>query len=144
LRKLARDGQLQQAERKRPGKPPQAVFHPGDVERVAKERNPDPGPFVIPAEIDHGSQAVTALVTANGAAPGIVAIMGRLAEALEAMSRPPQTPASQKLFLTLHEAADLSGLPVAHLRRLLRDGKLDGAVKTGGGWRVRRTALEQL
>ena len=49
----------------------------------------------------------------------------------------------ERLFLTLAEAAEYSGLPHAHLRRLMAEGKLE-ALRTGSGWRIRRTDLERL
>jgi len=50
---------------------------------------------------------------------------------------------AERLFLSVHEAAQYSGLPQAHLWRLLKDGQLAG-VKTGAGWRIRRHDLEKL
>ena len=47
----------------------------------------------------------------------------------------------RRIFLTMAEAAEFSGLPVAFLRRLIASGKLK-ALKTGAGWRVSRLELE--
>ena len=47
-----------------------------------------------------------------------------------------------KLFPTIQEAVDYSGLPEAVIRRLISNDKLP-AVKTGG-WRIKRTYLEAL
>ncbi len=48
------------------------------------------------------------------------------------------------LFLTIDEAAAVSGLSAAYLRRAIKAGELL-ARKTGrGGWRIRRKDLEQL
>ena len=51
-------------------------------------------------------------------------------------------PLRDKLFLNIKEATRFSGLPESTIRRLLRSGKLHG-VKTGG-WRIKRSDLEQL
>lgn len=51
-------------------------------------------------------------------------------------------PVERRLFLTMAEAAEFSGLPVAFLRRLIASGKLK-ALKTGAGWRVARLELEK-
>ena len=47
-----------------------------------------------------------------------------------------------KLFLTVQEATEYSGLPQAVIRRLIAQDELP-AVKTGG-WRIKRTYLEVL
>jgi len=54
-----------------------------------------------------------------------------------------QVPAERRIFLTIAESAELSGLPVRFLRRLMRDGTLK-AVRVGAGWRIPRTELESL
>lgn len=51
-------------------------------------------------------------------------------------------PVERRLFLTMAESAEYSGLPVAFLRRLIASGKLK-ALKTGAGWRVSRAELER-
>jgi excisionase family DNA binding protein len=51
-------------------------------------------------------------------------------------------PVERRIFLTITEAAEYSGLPVAFLRRLIASGKLK-ALKTGAGWRVSRVELER-
>src|SRR4051812_28054614 len=54
-----------------------------------------------------------------------------------------RVPAERRIFLTIAEAAELSGLPVRFLRRLMRDGTLK-AIRVGAGWRIPRTELESL
>lgn len=49
---------------------------------------------------------------------------------------------SQKLFLTIPEAAVVSGLSQAHLRRICQKGGL-GALRDRG-WKIRRKDLEAL
>jgi excisionase family DNA binding protein len=51
-------------------------------------------------------------------------------------------PIERRMFLTMAESAEYSGLPVAFLRRLIASGKLK-ALKTGAGWRVSRVELER-
>jgi excisionase family DNA binding protein len=55
----------------------------------------------------------------------------------------PAVPIDRRLFLTLAESAEFSGLPVAFLRRLMASGKIK-AIKTGSGWRVSRAELEKM
>lgn len=52
-------------------------------------------------------------------------------------------PVDRRVFLTMAESAEFSGLPTAFLRRLMASGKLK-AVKTGSGWRISRAGLEGL
>jgi excisionase family DNA binding protein len=51
-------------------------------------------------------------------------------------------PVDRRIFLTMAESSEFSGLPVAFLRRLIASGKLR-ALKTGSGWRVSRTDIEK-
>lgn len=52
-------------------------------------------------------------------------------------------PIERRIFLTMVESAEFSGLPVVFLRRLIASGKLK-ALRTGAGWRVSRAAIETL
>jgi excisionase family DNA binding protein len=52
-------------------------------------------------------------------------------------------PVERRIFLTITEAAEYSGLPAAFLRRLIASGKIK-ALRTGAGWRVSRVELETL
>jgi excisionase family DNA binding protein len=62
---------------------------------------------------------------------------------LESKSAGSVVPLERKLFLTMAESAEFSGLPVVFLRRLIASGKLK-ALKTGAGWRVSRADIERL
>jgi len=52
-------------------------------------------------------------------------------------------PVERRIFLTMAESAEYSGLPAAFLRKMIASGKLK-ALKTGSGWRVPRVELEKL
>jgi excisionase family DNA binding protein len=52
-------------------------------------------------------------------------------------------PVERRIFLTMAESAEFSGLPVAFLRRLIASGKLK-ALRTGSGWRVSRVEIEKV
>jgi len=52
-------------------------------------------------------------------------------------------PIDRRIFLSMSEAAEFSGLPVVFLRSLITSGKLK-ALKTGAGWRIARIELEKL
>ena len=91
------------------------------------------------------------LVSARGAAvlpdmtPGITtgALEAALLTFLQAKTPVSVVPLDRRIFLTIGESAEYSGLPVAFLRRLIASGKLK-ALKTGAGWRISRTAIEGL
>ncbi len=60
-----------------------------------------------------------------------------------AVNAPPGVPVERRIFLSLAESAQFSGLPVGYLRKLMADGMVK-AVRTGAGWRIPRTELERL
>lgn len=150
IEQLAKEKKMQSAKWKRPETGAWvSVYHPDDVDRLRKERNPDAPPFVLlPASPgDDAPHSPTDITQA-------VAVRDPATEFLQALAAAVVGPGSQnsgrhsvriaeRLFLTLPEAAEYSGLPQAHLRRLMTDGKLTG-VKTGSGWRIRRADLEKL
>ena len=53
----------------------------------------------------------------------------------------PGVPVERRIFLTIAESAEFSGLPVAFLRKLIAAGTLK-ALRTGAGWRIPRLELE--
>ena len=149
VEQLSTQGKLQSALYKRPeGGPKLRVYHPKDVERLRKERNPDAEPFIVPSE----SATSTALqrtgnnITMNDAMLGFF----RGLNAGEAQN-PPAVSIRDKMFLTMPEAVQLTGLPDAVIRRMIHDYRsfktgapIVTAIMTGQGWRIRRKDLEAL
>lgn len=129
---LAKNRQLHQARLRRPGKPAIVVYHPDDVERVRRARNPDAEPFTLPPE-----PPPTAIARRSDAPQALLSWLQGL------HLQPGAVRVSERLFLTIPEASDYSGLPQTYLRRLLAEGKLKG-LKTGAGWRIKRSDLEAL
>lgn len=146
IEQFAKEKKLQAAKWKRPeGGARVSVYHPDDVTRLRKERNPDAPPFVLPALGDE-PEAPAGETNALAVHQSPIDFLQALAAALGSGSQNSEKRSvriAERLFLTLPEAADYSGLPQAHLRRLMKDGKLIG-LKTGSGWRIRRTDLEKL
>lgn len=135
IEQLVHRGQLQQAFWKRPETGVKiAVIHPGDVERLRKERNPAAAPFVMPP-----AEAPQSRLPAR-------VLRGPLAELLRALAensaKQPEVDLRHRVYLTIREASAYTGLPAAELRRLVRDGSLK--IWPHGRWRVRRTDLEAL
>ena len=54
-----------------------------------------------------------------------------------------KVPIERRIFLTLAESAELSGLSAGFLRRLIRDGTIK-AIRAGARWRIPRAELESL
>lgn len=152
LESMAKAGQLQQAFWRRPtGGPALAVYHPGDVARLALARHPAPAPFVLPADATspngngdgHGVRhPAVPESTALAVQPGDDVLRAVFAAALRAVTSQSSEKVGSKLFLTLAEASTVSGLSVSCLRRLITEEKLK-AVRDRG-WRIRRRDLEQL
>jgi|SRR5581483_6604784 len=158
IEKFAQEKHLQSAKWKRPeGGARIAVYHPHDVERLRKERNPEAQPFVIAPSKDGAPDDVPAFAEAPAATsapntalavrqPSAEQFLQAIAAAMGSGSQTSQNLGvriSERLFLTIPESADYSGLPQSHLRRLMADGTLK-AMRTGGGWRIRRADLEKL
>jgi excisionase family DNA binding protein len=54
-----------------------------------------------------------------------------------------KVPVERRIFLTMAESAELSGLSAGFLRSLIRDGRLK-AIRAGSRWRIPRAELESL
>ena len=129
-------GKLQSAKRPQIGKPPATEYHPQDVERLAKERNAGPGPYLVPLTPVSASEEFAKLGrTSPTGSESLVLALNGLREFI--------APAPPRLFLTFKQAAEYTGLPQTYLRELVAAGKLD-AIKTGRGWRIRKRDLEGL
>jgi excisionase family DNA binding protein len=153
IERLGKAKQLEQRLRRQEGTPPVAVYNPDDVARIASERRREAVPFVLPA--------VQASANGNGHREPGHAVSTRLTQAadadlirqfltlaVQAFQSPPSSPVAESvaatLYLTIKEAAVVSGLPPIDLRRAIESGELK-ARKTGrGGWRIKRTDLEAL
>jgi excisionase family DNA binding protein len=147
IERFAQDKQIQAARWKRPeGGPAIAVYHPGDVERLAKERNPDAEPFILPAApAVNGSHATIAVRQSSPEE-----FMEALAKAIAGASQTSQTRLgvrlAERLYLTIDEAAEYTGLGLGYLRRQIAVGNLDlvkGAGRHGADV-LRRADLEKL
>lgn len=125
--------QLQKAKRTRPGLPPIAVYHPDDVERLRKARQPPNGqPFVLPAN-----------ASLPAARDTVVPNKLDFSVLFENLSRTSNVRIAERVYLTMAEASAYSGLPRTHLHNLIKEATLP-ALKTGAGWRIRRRDLESL
>jgi hypothetical protein len=132
--RLASNGQIQKAMRKRPGKPALCVFYPEDLQRIKDARDQAPLPFIMPQP---AQQAISAPQTA------LVQALTAIAERVAATVPTPAlvTEIKEPFFLSLKQAREVSGLPLSALREyFIKPGR---ALRTGAGWRIRRADLEQ-
>jgi excisionase family DNA binding protein len=149
IERWANDKQLQSAKWKRPeGGPTIAVYHPADVERMARDRNPDAEPFVLPAAAErkptNGAHAIAVRQ------PSAEQVLEAFRAAVSGASQTSQTYGgvrlTERLYLTIGEAAEYTGLGVGYLRRQVAEQKLE-LVKGAGPRRadvLRRRDLEKL
>jgi excisionase family DNA binding protein len=124
------------------GGPPIRVYATEDVERLGRARAEAGAPRYT---ITGPAPAATGLVVgaAQPAVPPAAdsAALMRLESFLETISKKVTTKSSsEKVFLTIPEAAEFAGLSESYIRRGCRDGSLP-AIRDGHIWRIRRTTL---
>jgi excisionase family DNA binding protein len=121
LERKIRQLKLRTAQMAVPGRPPITVIHPADFERLQGATVP------AAAVVESGEMVVrTPPRVTLELPPEVVASL----------------PRERPLWLTLKESAAYTGLPQAHLRRLIAEEKLTAIV--AGGWKIRRKDLEAL
>jgi excisionase family DNA binding protein len=133
------------------GGPPLRVYATDDVERLARARaeagspkyaNQGFGPQIPPDVLASLSPQPN---ESKGLVVGAVHPISdqRLESFLEAISKKvssTKVPSSEKVFLTIPEAAEFAGLSESYIRRGCRDGSLP-AIRDGRTWRIRRATL---
>ncbi len=139
VEKLANEKTLQKEMKRRAGKPAIAVYHPDDVDRERKKRNPEAEAFVVPSESRERESASTELARHTHPPAAAEAFMGLL----ESLRRPSESlRITERHYLTLKQASDLSGLSQALLMRKIKAQELP-AIKDVS-WKIKRTDLEKL
>jgi hypothetical protein len=137
-RKIA-EGTIRREFRNVPGRKPISILHPDNVAKLKTETLE-----AIPAPKREIAKAT--------AQPDLAAFLAALTEVLKLGLTPPQithqarpqlarVPVQNKLYLSLKEAADFSGLPQAYLLRKIKDGAIP-AVKVPA-WRIGREDQER-
>ena len=111
------------------GRRPIPVYHPDDIQTIKANRLQPVPISVLPAPLE--------AVGPPSSRVDILGLMDRVA-LLGESSRVHR----EKLFLSIPEAATVSGLAESHLRHLISDGKLPAHKR--GRWIISRSALEQL
>ena len=133
----------------------QLAISPGGIERLVKQKQlktevrHDAGQPVVVIDPDsiaeYRQAARTSVALARVTEPAVVATRALETAFLAFLQSKTaaQVPVERRIFLTIAEAAEFSGLPAVFLRRLIASGKLK-ALRTGAGWRVSRAGLEGL
>ena len=130
--RMAAQKKIQRVLRRVPGRKPMPVFNPDDIEAIRAEMV-QVEPFPVK---ERGKGKALARLPSQG---GVDLLAQLLADRI---SPARSVPVEQKVFLNLKEAVEYSGLSKAWLMREIKSGKIK-AMKTGG-WRIRRSDLEQL
>lgn len=135
----AKARKIQQARWKRPsGGPVLAVYAPADVDKLAGERNN--ASFVVPAPEFVGGRRGG---KQNGHALERVADKtltdARVRQVIDRLFEK-SSEISQRFFLTIPEAVQVSGLSEAYLRRACHAGTITAILD--GGWKIRRVSLQ--
>lgn len=144
VQKFERDGKLQKRLQKNHNGRLVAVYHPDDVERLRQQRNKPGAPFVVPVEASTGNSLARFRNDAEAGAFLVNRATAELASLLTAQASQKQAVnVKEKLFLTIAEASEYSGLPKRVLVRMIRESRLQ-ALRTGAGWRIRRLNLESI
>ena len=133
----------------------EADFAKGELRRFKQQLEEERLTPTVKAAVSPVSEAVrgveggsTALATQPPV--GLVQALGRLAETWERLApRPepeqpvrPEVRVSEKLSLSLREAAAISGYSEGFLAAALQEGRLKGAKGRTRGWNIKRRDLE--
>jgi hypothetical protein len=143
IEKFASEGRLGERVYVRGKRGRQADYKPEEVERLKGELERERAEVIGHAATFAGVQALQR----GGGEQGMSMLASVLADALRAAHAPgdgrhdttPPVELKDKLMLTEREAAAYAGLSLADIERARASVK---AIKTGAGWRVKRTALE--
>ena len=118
------------------------VYHPQDVEALRKERNPEAPPFLLPEM--KPTSASTAIVRRQPLSTP-TDLVARLLETISETSKNGRTvKLSERVYLTLREASEYSGLPQSWIMREINAKILGARYQEGVGYRIKRTDLEAL
>ena len=136
VERLVRNQRLRSKFLPRPGKKAERIYLKEDVDKVALERETrrDLRPPSEVAKTKEGGAVVKREPQSL-----VLNADGFLREWMAALKNP-QVELKDKLWLSLEESAEYSGLSKKDLRHLCRDGKL--RARKSGGWKIRRASLE--
>lgn len=135
LEYMIQSGKIQVARRPVPGRRPATVCNPADVARIASER------WAVRPTVETGGAIDLRFppsLPALSSLPSLTESLGALKSLM-----PPRVALKEKLYLTIDEAVEYSGLPTSYLHKLIREMRLD-AIKADRWLRISRKSLERL
>jgi len=139
LDRLVEKGRPERRMRPRPNTKPEPVYNPDDIEAMAASANP---PVAMPPgqtiATTHGTGNAGGLVLASQFAEQF---FEKLASATQPQPQQPVRPVPRP-WMTIQEASDYSGLSKACLRRLVKEGTLNGILDRST--KVRKVDLDNL
>jgi len=150
VEKYASEGRLGEVKYVRGKTGKQADFDPASVEKLKAELESVDRQLIAPnrraANLDGALSEQTPVLAAfmdlvRGAMSSQVESLASAAEALRSAADTPAPRLSEKLTLSLMEAAQLSGLSRGHLRQAIGEKKLKARI-IGRGFRVKRSDLD--
>lgn len=123
LHRMIKNNLIRREYRREPGKKPVIVLDPEYVFGLTQRKvHPIATPPALPATVTHPATVLQ---------PDMVQLLSALTQS--------PVPLRDKMYLTLKEAAMLSGLPQAYVLRKIKEGAIS-AVKVPG-WRIHREDL---
>lgn len=137
IARYARQGKIERRKRPVAGRKPENVCNPRDLERLLPAAH-----VMVPEEPPPQTEALARRPPQNGMAGEFLAFIRTIATAVSADGQTVQTKTA-RVWLSLDEAAEHSGLSRGFLLRLVREGAID-ANRGGphGALRLRRVSLE--
>ena len=132
VERLVACGELRSKLEARDGRKPQRLYHAGHLQRIKEQ--------AIPAPAAEPKRALLpAKTTEIAIAPNFVTTLNDVMT--KWLNRPESIGVREKLWLSLEEAQQYSGLSRNMLLDLCREGRVVAC--KSGGWRIRRASLEE-
>lgn len=133
IERLVNAEQLRSKLEPREGRKPERLYHAGDLDRIKQEAIPapasEPRRALLPA------RATTEIAISSDTVTKLDDVMTRW------LNRPaPPISIREKLWLTLDEAAELSGLPRSAVADFAAEGRITAMKR--GAWFIHRASLE--
>ena len=130
--RMAEQKRIQRVSRRIPGRKPMPIFNPLDLEAIRKETLENE-PFLVAQQVEN--LALAPQTRQRG--------LDLLAQMFtDRSAAAPRVPLERKIFLTLIEASEYSGMPRAWILQKIKADELP-ALKSRG-WRIRRADIELL
>jgi excisionase family DNA binding protein len=129
------DKKLKSAERPRPGKKPEVIVDPADVERLRPHAPASPA-YIVPTSTWTPNPTANTTGNTPAVSEGFLSVIAQVRTIVAAMAEPQR-------FVSVKEAAGLTGLSMSYVWRLVKSGELP-SIRDGRAWKIRRKDLATL